>query len=164
MVNKVILVGNLGQDPEVRHLENGSVVGKFSVATSEKYKDKSGETKTITEWHNVVVWRRLAEIAEKYLTKGKQVYVEGKLTHRKWQDKDGNDRYSTEVVASSFQMLGSRESSGNSGYGNNFPSAGDEMPKSKAIPAADGITAAGSLESAPKPAAQEPSLDDDLPF
>ncbi|MCL4168301.1 UNVERIFIED_CONTAM: hypothetical protein GTU68_011779, partial [Idotea baltica] len=76
MVNKVILVGNLGQDPEIRHLENGSVVGKFSVATSEKYKDKAGETKTVTEWHNVVVWRRLAEIAEKYLTKGKQVYVE----------------------------------------------------------------------------------------
>lgn len=105
MVNKVILVGRLGKDPEVRHLENNGVVANFSVATSEVYRDKQGERVEQTEWHNVVVWRRLAEIAEKYLRKGSLVYIEGKIRTRSWDDKDGNKRYTTEVVADTFQMM-----------------------------------------------------------
>lgn len=109
-VNKVILVGNLGKDPEVRYLEGGTAVANFTIATSEYYTDKStNEKKTITEWHNVVLWRGLAELAEKYLKKGNQVYIEGKLRTRKWQDKDGSDRYTTEVVGDSMQMLGKKE-------------------------------------------------------
>ncbi len=108
-INKVILVGNLGKDPEVRYLEGGTAVANFSIATSETYKDRnSGEKKTVTEWHNVVVWRGLAEIAEKYLKKGNQVYIEGKLRTRTWQDKDGNNRYTTEVVGDNMQMLGGK--------------------------------------------------------
>ena len=111
-VNKVILIGNLGKDPEVRHLENGTAVANFSMATSESYKDRSsGERKTITEWHNIVLWRGLAEIAEKYLKKGDQVYIEGKLKTRSWEDKDGNTRYTTEVVGDNMTMLGIRGSS-----------------------------------------------------
>ncbi len=111
-VNKVILIGNLGKDPEVRHLENGTAVANFSMATSESYKDRnSGERKTITEWHNIVLWRGLAEVAEKYLKKGDQVYIEGKLKTRSWEDKDGNTRYTTEVVGDNMTMLGSRGSS-----------------------------------------------------
>ncbi len=113
-VNKVILVGNLGKDPEVRHLENGASVANFSIATSETYKDKNGNRQEQTEWHNVVLWRGLAEIAEKYLRKGSQIYVEGKLRTRSWQDKDGNTRYTTEVVGDQMTMLGGRSSSGNS--------------------------------------------------
>ena len=110
MVNKVILIGNLGRDPEVRYLEGNVAVARFSVATNESYKDKKGEWQTATEWHDVVVWRSLAERAEKQLKKGSQVFVEGKLTHRKYQDKDGNDRYVTEVVANSFRVLDRRDS------------------------------------------------------
>jgi len=111
-VNKVILIGNLGKDPEVRHLENGTAVANFSMATSESYKDRnSGERKTITEWHNIVLWRGLAEVAEKYLKKGDQVYIEGKLKTRSWEDKDGSTRYTTEVVGDNMTMLGSRGSS-----------------------------------------------------
>lgn len=111
-INKVILVGNLGKDPEVRYLEGGTAVANFPIATSENYTDRnSGEKKTITEWHNVVLWRGLAEIAEKYLKKGNQVYIEGKLRTRKWQDKEGNDRYTTEIVGDNMQMLGRRDDS-----------------------------------------------------
>jgi len=110
MVNKVILIGNLGRDPEVRYLEGNVAVARFSVATNESYKDKKGEWQTATEWHDVVAWRALAERAEKQLKKGSQVFVEGKLTHRKYQDKDGNDRYVTEVVANSFRVLDRRDS------------------------------------------------------
>jgi len=109
-INKVILVGNLGKDPEVRYLEGGTAVANFPIATSESFKDKTtGERKTITEWHNIVLWRGLAEIAEKYLKKGNQVYIEGKLRTRQWQDKDGNKRYTTEVIADNLQMLGKKE-------------------------------------------------------
>ena len=108
-VNKVILVGNLGKDPEVRHLESGAVVANFPLATSETYKDrKTGERITQTEWHNVVIWRGLAEVAEKYLKKGSSVYVEGKLRTRSWDDKEGNKRYTTEIVADNMTMLGGR--------------------------------------------------------
>jgi single-strand DNA-binding protein len=113
MINKVTLIGHLGRDPEIRHLENGTAVGKFSVATSEKYKDKNGEWQSQTEWHDVVVWRNLAERAEKDLKKGKLVYIEGKLTHRKYQDKEGVERYTTEIVANTFRLLEKREGGGN---------------------------------------------------
>lgn len=113
-INKVILVGNLGKDPEVRHLESGAVVANFSIATSEYYTDKSGQRITQTEWHNVVLWRRNAEVAEKYLTKGKQVYIEGKLRTRNWTDRDGVTRYTTEVVGDILQLLGPRQDGGSS--------------------------------------------------
>lgn len=109
-VNKVILIGNLGKDPEVRYLEGGTAVAKFTLATSENYKDKTtGERKTLTEWHNIVVWRGLAEVAEKYLKKGSQIFIEGKLRSRQWQDKDGVNRYTTEIVADTMQMIGKRD-------------------------------------------------------
>lgn len=107
-VNKVILLGNLGKDPEVRHLENGTPVASFSIATSETYKDRnSGERIEKTEWHNIVLWRGLAEVAEKYLHKGDQVYIEGKLRTRSWE-KEGVTRYTTEIVADNMNMLGKR--------------------------------------------------------
>ena len=108
-VNKVILVGNLGKDPEVRYLENGTAVANFPIATSESYKDREGNRIDQTEWHNIVVWRKLAEIAESYLKKGSQVYLEGKLRTRSWEDQQGNKRYTTEVVADTFTMLGKKE-------------------------------------------------------
>lgn len=105
-VNKVILIGNLGKDPEVRHLENGASVANFSIATSESYTDKtSGEKKENTDWHDIVVWRGLAEVAEKYLRKGMKIYVEGRLKKRSWQDKEGQTRYTTEVVADQLTIL-----------------------------------------------------------
>jgi len=117
-VNKVILVGYLGKDPEVRHLQSGAAVANFSLATTENYRDKtSGERKTITEWHNIVLWRGLAEIAEKHLNKGNQVYIEGKIRTRKWEDKDGNTRYTTEVVGDQLVMLGSRIDTTNASSG-----------------------------------------------
>ena len=108
-INKVILVGNLGKDPEVKTLDGGAKVARFTLATTESYKDRqSGERKDLTEWHNVVCWRNLAEIAEKYLSKGKQIYVEGKLRTRSWDD-NGVRKYTTEVVADGFTMLGRAE-------------------------------------------------------
>ncbi|MGV3638229.1 MAG: single-stranded DNA-binding protein [Flavobacteriales bacterium] len=105
-VNKVILIGNLGADPEIRHLQNGASVANFRLATSETYKDKTtGERREQTEWHNVVAWRGLAEITEKYLRKGSKVYVEGKLRTRQWQDKENNTRYTTEIVADEMTLL-----------------------------------------------------------
>lgn len=109
MINRVILIGNLGRDAEFRNLENGTAVAKFSVATNENYKDKSGEWQTQTEWHDVICWRHLAEKARDTLSKGAMVYVEGKLTHRTWQDKDGNNRKTTEVVASYFRAITKNE-------------------------------------------------------
>ena len=106
-VNKVILIGNLWKDPDVRHLENGATVANFPIATSENYKDrKTGEKVSQTEWHNIVVWRGLADITERYLKKGDKVYIEGKLRTRSWQDQDGNTKYTTEVVADNLTMLG----------------------------------------------------------
>lgn len=106
-VNKVILIGNLGRDPEVRYTPSGVAVANFSIATSEEWKDKgTGEKQERTEWHKIVAWRRLAEICGEYLYKGSQVYIEGKLQTRKWQDRDGNDRWTTEVYVISMQMLG----------------------------------------------------------
>ncbi len=112
-INKVILVGNLGKDPEVRHLDNGVAVANFSLATTENYKNKEGERVSQTEWHNVVLWRGLAEVAEKYLKKGANVYIEGKIKTRKWEDKEGVTRYSTEILGDNMTMLGGKLSSEN---------------------------------------------------
>lgn len=122
-VNKVILLGNLGKDPEVRHLENGRAVANFSMATSESYKNKEGERVTKTEWHNVVLWTPLAEIAEKYLHKGNQVFIEGKLTSRSYEDKEGNTRYITEVVGREMTLVGKPPSSEDSGAMTSEPAA-----------------------------------------
>lgn len=113
-VNKVILVGRLGKDPETRYMTSGEAVTNCTLATSENWKDKSGEKQERTEWHNLVFYRRLAEIAGEYLKKGSQIYVEGKLQTRKWQDKEGKDRYTTEIVVNEMQMLGSKSSGGGS--------------------------------------------------
>lgn len=112
-VNKVILIGNLGKDPEVRTLDNGSKVANFSLATSESYKNKEGQKVTETEWHNIVLWRKLADIAELFLNKGSKVYIEGKIKTRAWDDKDGNKRYTTEIMGDSLTMLGKREEAEN---------------------------------------------------
>ena len=110
-VTKVILVGNLGKDPEVKYLDNGVAVANFSLATTESYKNKEGEKVSQTEWHNIVLWRGLAEVAEKYLKKGASVYIEGKIKTRKWEDKDGNTRYNTEILADNMTMLGGKKDS-----------------------------------------------------
>jgi single-strand DNA-binding protein len=145
-VNKVILVGNVGNDPEIRHLEGGTPVANFRLATSENYTNRSGEKVTQTEWHNIVLWRGLAEVTEKYVKKGAQLYIEGKIRTRSWDDKDGNKRYTTEIVADVMQMLGKRsESSG-------------ENPQNQSAPGA--YTSAAGNNDIPSPA--EP--DDDLPF
>jgi single-strand DNA-binding protein len=139
-VNKVILIGNLGADPEVKYMPNGNAVANVTIATSESWKDKqTGEQKDKTEWHRVVFFRRLAEIAGEYLKKGSQVYVEGKLQTRKWQDKSGNDRYTTEVIANDMQMLGGR-GGGSADFGG------------------------ASSSTAPPPAAIADEFDDDIPF
>lgn len=122
-VNKVILVGRLGKDPEVRNLDNGATVANFTIATSESYKDKTtGEKKEVTEWHNIVLWRGLAEVAQKYLHKGDMVYIEGKLRTRSWE-KEGITRYTTEIVADNMTMLGSRGGGGGGGYSSNESSS-----------------------------------------
>lgn len=139
MINKVTLIGNLGGDPEVRTLENGTLVGRFSLATNENYKDKDGNWQTQTEWHNVVVWRDLAE-RSKNLKKGNKVYVDGKISYRKYTDKDGIERSVTDIVANTFRMLDKPE---NSNYESRFPSsemqgvsnARSNAPDAPAIPA-----------------------------
>jgi len=115
-VNKVILIGNLGKDPEVRSLEGGAKVASFSLATNEVFKGKDGNKVEQTEWHNIVVWRGLAELAEKYLKKGSQIYLEGKIKTRSWDDKEGNKRYITEIVGDQMTFLGKPMSDGGSGY------------------------------------------------
>lgn len=110
-VNKVILVGNVGKDPDVRHLEGGTSVASFPLATSETYKNKSGEKVTTTEWHNIVVWRGLADVADKYVKKGSQLYIDGRIRTRSYDDKDGNKRYITEIFADTLRMLGKKSDS-----------------------------------------------------
>ena len=145
-VNKVILVGNLGKDPEVRYMPNGNAVANITLATSESWKDKqTGEQQEKTEWHRIVMFRRLGEIAGEYLKKGSQVYIEGKLQTRKWQDNSGNDRYTTEIVANEMQMLGGRGGGGSAG----FPA--DAAPAQSSAPT-------------PAPAAAGGDFDDDIPF
>ena len=156
MINKVILVGNLGDAPEVRTLENGAKVAKFTMATNENYRDKGGQWQKITEWHNIVAWRYLADKAETSLKKGTLVYVEGKLTHRKYQDKDGNDRYITEVVANTFRLLEKRETSGG-----NFPRPDDVPGVSYQIAEKGGEPSTTTPAQSPS---EESQADDDLPF
>ncbi len=129
-LNKVLLIANLGKDPEVRYTASGTAVASFSLATSEKFKNKGGEWEERTEWHNVILWGRLAEIAGEYLSKGKTVYIEGRLQTRKWQDKDGKDRFTTEIVGEKMQMLSRKDGSnheeaGQTHEGPGFPD-GDE--------------------------------------
>ena len=148
-VNKVILLGNVGQDPQSRAMPSGKAVVNLRIATSKQWRDKTtGENKEATEWHTVVMFDRLAEIAAEYLRKGSQVYVEGELRTRKWQDKEGQDRYSTEIVANEMQMLGGRGAGG--GAGRDRPAA----------------AAAANEERAPRaePAGVSENFDDDIPF
>jgi single-strand DNA-binding protein len=125
-VNRVILIGNLGKDPEIRSLEGGVKVANFSLATTETYKGKNGERVDQTEWHNIVLWRGLAEVAENYLKKGNSIYVEGKIRTRDWTDKDGNKRYTTEIIADNMVMLGSKRDQGDNGP--NVPYQKQEKP------------------------------------
>jgi single-strand DNA-binding protein len=156
-VNKVILVGNLGADPETRYMPNGDAVANIRLATSEQWTDKaSGEKREATEWHRVVFYRKLAEIVGQYLKKGSSVYVEGRIRTRKWQDKEGQERYTTEIEANEMKMLGGRQNASSSGgeaeYGGSMPSS---------APAA---TPSGNR---PAPAKKSPSfedMDDDIPF
>lgn len=120
-VNRVILIGNLGRDPEIRSLEGGVKVANFSLATTETYKGKNGEKVDSTEWHNIVLWRGLAEVAESYLKKGNTVFIEGKIRTREWTDKDGNKRYTTEIVADNVVMLGGRRDQPAGEYGSASP-------------------------------------------
>ena len=151
-INKVILVGNLGNDPDIRYTAGGAAVANISVATTDSWKDKeSGEQQDRTEWHRVVFFGRLAEIVGEYLKKGSQVYLEGRLQTRKWQDKSGSDRYTTEIVANDMQMLGGR--GGGGAMGNNEqapPPMSNNAPSSNAAPAAS--------------AADNDFVDDDIPF
>lgn len=151
-VNKVILIGNLGADPEVRHTDTNQVVANLRIATNRKYTNRSGDKVEETEWHSVVMWGRLAEIAENYLSKGRNVYIEGRLRTRKWQDQNGNDRYSTEVIADNMVMLGGKRTE----EGATYPS-----PKSAPEPAKEPAPAKEQAGDDPMPA-DEPT--DDLPF
>lgn len=140
-INKAILIGNLGRDPEIRYFQDGTAVANFTIATSRTWTDKnSGEKKEHTEWHRIVAFRRLAEICGEYLTKGRQVYIEGRLQTREWEDKDGNRRWTTEVVADTMQMLGSREQGSGGKYQESYQPPG-----------------------MPGPSGQE-EADDDIPF
>jgi single-strand DNA-binding protein len=154
-VNKVILIGNLGRDPETRYMPEGAAITNISVATTEVWKDKNGEKQEKTEWHRVAFFGKLAEIAGEYLKKGSQVYVEGRLQTRKWQDKDGNDKYSTEIVADRMQMLGSRQGMGGAGA-----AAGAE----REAPEREGATAKGAAKPAAKAGGKFDDFEDDIPF
>ena len=138
-INKVILIGNVGKDPEIRHLDSGVAVASFSLATSETYRNKDSQKVTNTEWHNIVLWRGLAEVAEKYVKKGNPLYIEGKIRTRSWDDKDGNKRYTTEIIADNMQMLGSKQSN------------------EEAAASAPENVSTEEIENAP-------SVEDDLPF
>lgn len=151
-VNKVILIGRLGKDPETRYMTSGEAVTNATLATSENWKDKSGEKQERTEWHNLVFYRRLAEIAGEYLKKGSQIYVEGKLQTRKWQTKEGQDRYTTEIIVDQMQMLG-----GKSGGAGSF----EVVDRPAAAPAASTSSSGGS---AAKGGGGFDNFDDDIPF
>ena len=150
-VNKVILVGRLGQDPEVRFTQGGAAVANLRIATDETWKDQSGERQQRTEWHTVVAWRRLAEICGQYLSKGRLVYIEGKLQTRSWQDREGNKRYSTEIQADNMVMLGG----GRSEEGQAAPAA---------QPAAAAQPAPAAAQPAPAAGSDSGTSDDDIPF
>jgi len=159
MINKVILVGNVGRDPEVRYLDNGVVIAKFPLATSETYTNKSGEKVTNTEWHNIVLWRKLAEVADKYVKKGGSLYIEGKIRSRSYEDKDGNKKYFTEIIADNMQMLGKKSDDRQSvpqesGNDSNFKSGNNQQNSES--------TEGASSNSFPENIANTQA--DDLPF
>ena len=152
-INKVIIVGNVGQDPETRYMPSGSAVTNFTVATNESWKDKqTGEQKDRTEWHRVAMFNRLAEIAAEYLRKGSQVYIEGKLRTRKWQGQDGQDRYTTEIIADEMQMLGGRGGAGGGSFGGGQQGGGQQ----------GGGQQGGGGNAPPQPGPDD--FDDDIPF
>lgn len=155
-VNKVILVGRLGKDPETRYMTNGEAVTNFSLATSETWKDKSGEKQEKTEWHNCVAYRKLAEIIAEYVKKGSQIYVEGRLQTRKWQTKEGQDRYTTEIIVDQMQMLG-----GKSSGGGNFEVV--DKPAASA-PSDTAYSAPAASKPAPAKVGGFDNFDDDIPF
>ncbi|MBX3704630.1 MAG: single-stranded DNA-binding protein [Steroidobacteraceae bacterium] len=161
-VNKVILIGNLGRDPETRYAPSGSAICNVRIATTRNWKDKaSGEKREETEWHSVVFYDRLAEIAGEYLKKGRPVYVEGRLKTRKWQDKDGHDRYTTEIVAEQMQLLGGRD--GHYGGGDDASSGDDDRP-ARSAPAARPAASGGASKPAAKSSTGFDDMDDDIPF
>ncbi|GLR69188.1 single-stranded DNA-binding protein [Agaribacter marinus] len=172
-VNKVILVGNLGNDPEVRYMPNGGAVANLSIATSESWKDQQGQQQERTEWHRVTMYRRLAEIAGEYLKKGSQIYLEGKLQTRKWQDQQGNDRYTTEVIADQMQMLGGGSRGDNAGQGGGYQQAPSQPQQGgyQQAPSQQGSGYQKPPQQAPQQPAQAPKMsepsfdyDDDIPF
>jgi len=174
-VNKVILVGNLGQDPEVRYMPNGGAVANITLATSESWRDKqTGENKEVTEWHRVVLFGKLAEIAGEYLKKGSQVYIEGQLRTRKWQDQAGQDRYTTEIVVNvggTMQMLGGRQQGGNTGAGtqgnnNNNGWGQPQQPQGNNNQSGDGAQSQPQQPQSTPAGNNEPPMDfdDDIPF
>ena len=151
-INRVILIGNLGKDPEIRHTEGGVTIARFPIATSETYKDKTGNKVERTEWHNIVAWRGLAEVAEKYLKKGQSVYIEGRIRSNNYQDKEGVQRYSIEIVADNMTMLGGGRGEGN---GQGAQSSSESAPYSGA---------SGNANKAEMSATSYDSEPDDLPF
>jgi single-strand DNA-binding protein len=158
MLNKVILIGNLGADPEVRYMPSGGAVTNISLATTRRWKDKqTNERREATEWHRVIFFNRLAEVAGEYLKKGSQVYVEGRLQTRKWQGQDGQDRYTTEIIAEEMHMLGSR-SGGTSSFGAEQPQSGYAASSSRPQPSQ------GNAPSMPAPPPDYDDFDDDIPF
>ncbi|MGZ8152760.1 MAG: single-stranded DNA-binding protein [Methylococcaceae bacterium] len=168
MLNKVTLIGNLGADPEVRYMPTGGAVANITVATTMRWKDKqSGERKESTEWHRIVLYNRLAEIAGEYLKKGRQVYIEGRLQTRKWQGQDGQDRYTTEIIANELHMLGNR-SGGTAEFGNTEqPQPGSSTPAARPAyqpqPSAQPYNA-GNMPPPPPPSPSYDDFDDDIPF
>ena len=159
-VNKAILIGHLGKDPEVRYMPNGEAVANITLATSETWKDKSGEKQEKTEWHNIVFYKRLAEIAGEYLKKGSQIYVEGRITTEKWQDKEGKDRYTTKIVANEMKMLDKKSSGGSFEVVEKKPAAsasGSAAAPAKGAAAAPTSTGSGQGRSFD-------NFDDDIPF
>ncbi len=162
-VNKVILMGNLGRDPETRYAPSGSAICNVRIATTRNWKDKaSGEKREETEWHSVVFYDRLAEIAGEYLKKGRPVYVEGRLKTRKWQDKEGQDRYTTEIIATEMQLLGSRDGGGGDGGGRS--DGGGYSREREPAGAGGGRAGPASGGSAQPPKTDFDDMDDDIPF
>ena len=155
-VNKAILVGNLGRDPELRHTPNGQAVVNFTLATGETWTDKSGERQERTEWHRIVVWGKTAEMCNQYLSKGRTVYVEGRIQTREWEDKDGNKRYTTEINASTVNFIGPRTGGGGDG-GSSSGGSGGGAPRSGGSGSSSDSFAGGANESSPP-------MDDDIPF
>ena len=161
-VNKVILVGNLGKDPEVRYTPGGSAVANVTIATSDQWKDKqSGERQERTEWHRVVFFGRLAEVVSEYVKKGQQIYIEGSLRTNKWQDQSGNDRYTTEIIANEMQMLGGRSGGGGGGFDQGMDQS---APQQRQAPQTQSGSQQNAPASAPAQGGAFEEFDDDIPF